>query len=119
GKPEATDIHSLGAMSPAEILVLVARAETISEHHLGQTIVKDAEAKALDLSQYELTDSEAIQGHGITATVNSHRIAAGNRKLMEAQGISIDDKAAKYAITREKAGNTAIYIAINGKLEAI
>lgn len=119
GKPEVTDLHSLGFFTPDEILGVVAKAETISEHHLGQTIVKYAEAQALDLNEYELTDSEAIKGHGITATVDGLRIAAGNRKLMVAQGIHIEDEAAKYAITREKAGNTAIFIAINGKLEAI
>lgn len=120
GKPEVTDIHTLGStMTAIEILGLVAKAETISEHHLGQTIVKEARNRGLDLNKYQLIESEAIKGHGILAVVDGYPIAAGNRKLMDAQGIPVDSNAAQYAVSREIAGNTAIFTAINGKLEAI
>jgi len=92
GKPEVTDIHLLGNMAAEQILALVAKAETVSEHPLGQTIVKEAESKGMDLNNYHLSAGEAIKGHGITATVDGHTIAAGNRKLMKREGIAIDKK---------------------------
>ncbi|MEH7111429.1 cation-translocating P-type ATPase [Neobacillus niacini] len=119
GKPEVTDFHTFGSMKSRDILGLVAKAETISEHHLGQTIVKDARNKGYDLNKYQLTASEAIKGKGITATVEGKNIVAGNRKLMDAKGIHIESNAAQYALNREMAGNTAIFLAINGKMEAI
>lgn len=119
GKPEVTDLNTFGTLSSTDILGLVAKAETISEHHLGQTIVKDAKNKGYDLNKYQLTNSEAIKGKGITATVNGYDIVAGNRKLMMAQGVRIDPQIEQYAVEREMAGNTAIFIAINNQLEVI
>lgn len=119
GKPEVTDIHLLGNMAAEQILALVAKAETVSEHPLGQTIVKEAESKGMDLNNYHLSAGEAIKGHGITATVDGHTIAAGNRKLMKREGIAIDKKAAAYAVEREKLGNTAVFVAVDGTLSAI
>lgn len=45
GKPTVTDFHNLTSMPTRKLLALIAKAETISEHHLGQTIVKEAEKK--------------------------------------------------------------------------
>ncbi|WP_018664205.1 heavy metal translocating P-type ATPase [Heyndrickxia acidiproducens] len=119
GKPEVTDLHLFGTMNGEKILGLAAKAETVSEHPLGQTIVKEAEARKISLNHYHLQEGEAIKGKGITATIDGCAVAAGNRKLMEAQGIAIHQTARDYATQREKLGNTAIFIAVNGKLEAI
>ena len=119
GKPEVTALYNFSPLPDDKILGLTAKAETISEHHLGQTIIKEAEEKDIDLNQYVIGESEAIKGNGITATVDGHFIAAGNRKLMNKKGIEIHATAATYAVEREKAGNTAIFIAIDQKLAAI
>ncbi|MTT30424.1 heavy metal translocating P-type ATPase [Terrilactibacillus sp. BCM23-1] len=119
GKPEVTDLHTFTFMPADKIFGLVAKAESISEHHLGQTIVKEAERKRMDLNSYTISEGEAIKGHGITATVDGYSIVAGNRKLMDAERIEIHSDAAEYAVDREKAGNTAIFIAIDDQLVAI
>ena len=49
GRPEVTDIHTF-AGDENELLRLVAEAEMISEHHLGQTIVKEAKTRNLSFS---------------------------------------------------------------------
>ena len=51
GKPEVTDIQTFDEQDENELLGLVAQAETISEHHLGQTIVKEAKARELNLGE--------------------------------------------------------------------
>jgi Cd2+/Zn2+-exporting ATPase len=51
GKPEVTDIKTFNNYDETDLLQLVAEAETISEHHLGQTIVKEAEARNLQLDR--------------------------------------------------------------------
>ncbi|MCB5936446.1 cation-translocating P-type ATPase [Caldibacillus thermoamylovorans] len=119
GKPTVTDFHNLTSMPTRKLLALIAKAETISEHHLGQTIVKEAEKNGIDLSRFQITESEVIKGNGITATVDGYSIVAGNRKLMNGKGIKINSEASLYAIEREKAGNTAIFVGINGELAAI
>lgn len=118
GKPEVTDVHLFGEMDKAELLSLVAKAETISEHHLGQTIVKEAEKSGIDFRSRSLETVETIKGNGITATVDGKRIVAGNRKLMKAEGIAIRPAQESVAVRKEKKGNTAIFIALNGMLVA-
>lgn len=119
GKPEVTDIHTFNHANADKILELVAKAETISEHHLGQTIVKEAESRGLNLAAMKMKDSEAIKGNGIKAVVNNQYVIAGNRKLMKAENIAILTDAETYAVSREKAGNSAIFIAIDGEIAGI
>ena len=45
-----TDIHIIGDIDRRELLQLTASAERISEHHLGQTIVKYAHQQGLECS---------------------------------------------------------------------
>lgn len=117
GKPEVTDIHPTGDTNRDELLRLTAAAERISEHHLGQTIVKYAHQQSLETA--EPKDAEVIKGHGLKATVDGHRLVAGNRKLMVQSGIPIDEAAESYAIAREKTGNTVVFVAIDGILAGL
>ncbi|SIN84198.1 Cd2+/Zn2+-exporting ATPase [Carnobacterium alterfunditum] len=119
GKPEVTDIHVFNKADKDTLLGLVAKAETISEHHLGQTIVKAAQDRDMDLASMELSDGEAIKGNGIKAVVNNRKIVAGNRKLMKNENISLSSATEHYAVNREKAGNSAIFIAVDGKIDGI
>lgn len=118
GKPEVTDIKTFGDFETDALLEIVAQAETISEHHLGQTIVREAKAKKLDLS-VEPEDSEVIKGSGIRAKVGGKIVAIGNRKLMDQEGIAIPEEIGNYAIEREKAGNTAIFASVDGEIVGI
>lgn len=117
GKPEVTDIYAIG-IDKTDLLRLVAEAEMISEHHLGQTIVKEAKSQGLELHN-EPENAEVIKGNGIRATIEGKLLAIGNRKLMMAEGIQIANEIEHYAINREKAGNTAIFASINGKISGV
>ncbi len=118
GKPEVTDIKLFTNFETNSLLRIVALAETISEHPLGQVIVKEAQARKIDLHG-ELINGEIIKGNGIRATVDNDQLVVGNRKLMNTEQISIPQAVADYAIMREKAGNTAIFAAVNGKIAGI
>jgi Cd2+/Zn2+-exporting ATPase len=118
GKPAVTDIKTVQNVDVNELLRLVAQAETISEHHLGQTIVKEAQARNLNVSS-EPEVGEVIKGMGIRAKVEGHVLVIGNRKLMNSENISLSNDIANYAIDREKAGNTAIFAAVDGKVVGV
>ncbi|GKV64429.1 MULTISPECIES: cation-translocating P-type ATPase [unclassified Sporosarcina] len=117
GRPEVTDVCGWG-IENKELLRLTAEAEMISEHHLGQTIVKEAKKRAIRLVN-QPEDAEVVRGNGILSTIEGKRLAAGNRKLMEAQGISIPFDVEEYALKREKAGNTAIFVSISREIAGI
>ena len=118
GKPEVTDIKTFNHQDENELLRLVAQAETISEHHLGQTIVKEAKLRRINFMS-EPTDGEIIKGNGIRAKVEGQTLVVGNRKLMNIESIHIPEEAVDYAVSREKAGNTAIFAAVNGEVAGI
>lgn len=115
GKPEVTEIMTFGKQDKMELLRLVAIAEKISEHHLGQTIVKEAKRKKIDIN-VEPEEVEVIKGNGIKAKVENYNLAIGNRKLFDAEGIEISEEILTYAVNREKAGNTAVFAAIDGEV---
>ncbi|MBT2569558.1 cation-translocating P-type ATPase [Planococcus sp. ISL-110] len=118
GKPEVTDIKVFHSYKEQELLRLVAQAETVSEHHLGQTIVKRAKTRNMALDQ-EPEQVEVIKGNGLAASVEGKVLVIGNRKLMKAKNITISAVAEAYAVEREKAGNTAIFAAADGIVEGI
>ncbi|MDO5653617.1 MAG: cation-translocating P-type ATPase [Brachymonas sp.] len=117
GKPEVTSIKSWG-MDENALLQVVAQAETLSEHHLGQTIVSEAKKRELNLAE-EPQDVAIIKGAGMLATVAGQHLAIGNRKLMAEQGVALSEQAEAYATDREKAGNTAVLVAINQQLAGV
>ncbi|CZR01373.1 p-type atpase phosphorylation site [Trichococcus palustris] len=118
GKPEVTDIHLFGGQNREELLRWVASAETISEHHLGLTIVKQARRENLAVDA-ALQDAEVIKGNGLKATVTGHRLVVGNRNLLASEKIVIEPSVEAYAVGREKGGNTAIFAAVDGTVKGI
>lgn len=117
GRPEVTNVKSF-TMEENDLLRVVAEAEMVSEHHLGQTIVKEAKARRLSLRN-KPDNAEIIKGNGIRVHITGQQLTVGNRKLMMESGILISPEIDTYAIEREKLGNTAIFAAIDGQVEGI
>ncbi|HLR63583.1 MAG TPA: cation-translocating P-type ATPase, partial [Lentibacillus sp.] len=117
GKPSVTSIKAFD-MDEDALLKITAEAELISEHHLGQTIVKEAVERGITLTN-EPTDFAVEKGHGLYATVNSDKVVIGNRKLLQKNHIPLDETIDQYAIQEEKAGNTAIFVGVNNKVAGI
>lgn len=118
GKPEVTDIKVFSQYHENELLKIVAQAEMISEHHLGQTIVQEAKARKLTFD-HEPEDGQVIKGNGIKARIDGKSLVMGNRKLMKGENILLSKEIENYAIDREKQGNTAIFAAVNGKISGV
>lgn len=112
GRPEVSEIHSFHGMKEEELLRLTATVENASEHHLGQTIVKEATKRniIIDSKPEELM---VEKGRGISAKLEERSIIAGNRKLMEEHGIEIDSEVEKEAVRGEKLGNTVVFTAVD------
>ncbi|MBR1853266.1 MAG: heavy metal translocating P-type ATPase [Lachnospiraceae bacterium] len=81
-----------------------------------------AEQSAVDrdkgkIDNNRVNDVEEISGHGVTALVDGHRVAAGNMKLMAKLGLQ--EKAAAQREANEKADaaeeiGTVVYVAVDG-----
>ena len=110
GRPKVTAVVPLATLSEEEILRFAASLEKLSEHPLAAAIVKAAEEKGFRLG--ETQDFDAPVGKGATASVDGRRVAVGNRRLMEDEGIETSTLDRRAEALRAS-GATAVYIAID------
>ena len=84
---EVTAVHH-SDMDEQKLLEYAALAERASSHPISKSLQR-AYGKAIDRSR--VTDIQELSGHGVTAVVDGHPVAAGNSKLMEQLGIPYHD----------------------------
>ncbi len=111
GEPALTDVVPVGSPTDTELLALVASAERLSEHPLGEAIVRGAEEREVALSEPE--DFDSVTGQGIRARVDGHQLLVGNRGFLADAGVDIAglDEAAE---TLSEEGKTPILVAVDG-----
>ena len=113
GKPAVTDIVALdSSVDSNELLRLAASAEKVSEHPLGEAMVR--RARELGLALRDPESFQAVPGHGIRATVDGQRVLLGNPRLMQEEGVELE-KGVSDAERISAAGATPMFAAVNGK----
>ena len=85
------------------LLETAALAESYSKHPISLSL-KAACGKPLDAAR--VADVEELGGHGVTATVDGRKVAAGNARLMDKLGLSA--KGCDVAV------GTIVHIAVDG-----
>ncbi len=108
GQPQVTDVLPLTGWTSDQLLALAAAAEVNSEHPLGQAIVTGARER--DLALPEVTDFQSLTGFGIQVRVDQVTYYLGNRRLMQEQGLDLD-QADDQAAALAAGGKTPIYVA--------
>ncbi|MGX1902343.1 heavy metal translocating P-type ATPase [Thermolongibacillus altinsuensis] len=108
GTPVVTD----WVAANEHVLSYVYSAEKYSEHPLAEAIVRYAEEQGEMLK--EVSEFEAIPGHGVHAIVDGQDVWIGTRKLLNDQGIDYSNYI-KELEKFEQQGKTALLIAINGQ----
>ncbi len=116
GKPEVTDVVTTNGYDRSKLLQLTASAEKGSEHPLGEAIVRGAEKEKL--AMLTVAEFEALTGRGIRVIIDGAEVLAGNIKLMNEQGISIENLEAD-ADRLASEGKTPMYVAVDKKIAGI
>ena len=88
GEPEVVAVVTQDGVDQRELLRLSAAVERESEHPLAEAIVREAQRRAVEPPQAELF--EAVAGEGAVATVEGHRLALGNQRLVEREHANLD-----------------------------
>ena len=89
-------------MDEQTLLGWAAQAECYSNHPISQSL-KAAWGGEVDAEQ--VTDVEELGGYGLTAKVEGHAVAVGNRRLMEKLGLA--------PVQPQQAG-TVVFVAVDG-----
>lgn len=114
GIPVVTDIKTNG-INENDLLLYAAAAEKLSEHPLGDSIVKEANSRNITMPEAE--NFESISGMGIKAVVNGKQIIIGNEKMMNEY--KIKDDFISQITTFANQGKTAVICAVDGKAAGI
>lgn len=99
---EVSGVHH-NKMEEAKLLEYAALAECASSHPISKSLQR---AYGKEIDRDRVSDIEEISGHGIVATVDGKRVAAGNSKLMKKLGVAYQDC---HSI------GTIVHIAIDGE----
>ncbi len=112
GEPRVVEVVPAHGFTPESLLALAASAEQVSEHPLGQAVVKAAQAKGLQLERVE--DFEAVPGKGVRASVAGKPVLVGTLRFLEESGIEtgLGQPVAK----REERAQTVILVATEGRV---
>lgn len=114
GKPCVRAFECEEGWEKDALLKWTAAAEARSEHPLGKA-VSEHYAEGHPERLPEPSEFTMLPGKGVCAVVEGHEIAAGNRKLLDAMGVSMTERLEKSAEKYLSEGGTIIYIAVDGK----
>lgn len=116
GTPEVIAVESFSPNTDCdEVYRLCACAEQLSEHPLGKAVMqcykKDRKSSVIESSDFEM-----LPGRGVSATVGSRRVLAGNAEMMCENGIGLSDEVKSSTEKHLDNGCTVIYVAADGAL---
>lgn len=106
GKPEVTDVVTVGSLNRDQVLRLAAAAEQNSEHPLGRAVVVAADTTDIPPA----SSFVAIRGEGVEATVEGRKVAVG--RFASPEHAEVMDGL-------EAQGRTVAVVRVDTKVEAI
>jgi Cu+-exporting ATPase len=112
GRPELSDVRAEQGFDENEVLALAASIERGSEHPLAEAIVAGAKARGLAIPA--AGDFEAVNGKGVSGTVDGRRLVLGNALFMQEHGIDAT-LISQHADALRENGRSAILVAVDGK----
>lgn len=111
GKPEVDDIITYG-ISDEELITLAASVEQNSNHPIAKAIVRKAEG----LELLNTVDFENVTGKGIKAEIDGKVVLAGNKSLMESNGVEISEVVLRNYGDLESQSKTIILLAVDASI---
>ena len=103
GKPQVTDMLLADEMKSVLLAV-----ESQSEHPIAEAIVRKLKAEAIVVSN--VSDFQSITGLGAKAIAENEQIFVGNKRLMEAENVSITTELANKADKLRNEAKTVVFV---------
>ena len=116
GRTRVTEIRPAEGVTEEELLCVAASLEKPSEHPLAEAIVHEAEERSIPLVPAE--GFQALHGRGVQADLQGSAFLAGNRAMMEENGVDLGTHLATADALAEN-GRTPLYFAQDGRLMGV
>ncbi len=115
GEPEVTDVVVDG-LDRDRLLALAAAVERESEHPLAQAVARYADGHGIPTLR--ATGFRNVAGHGAVAEVDGHRVAIGNRRLMDTEAVTFRELAERREAVAA-GGRTEVLVAVDGQVAGV
>ena len=116
GKPAVQQIIATASYARADVLVIAASLEKMSEHPLGAAIISHLKKQGLPL--LDVKNFSAVIGKGVRGEIDGLPVYLGNASLFNDAGIPIEALQAEAESLRAQ-GHTIMFVAIDGKLAGL
>ena len=113
GQPCVTDVIPYGRDKNA-LLGLAASLEKSSEHPLAKAVTAAAEGQLLS----EITDFQALPGHGLHGRLDGKELLGGSLKFLASKGL-VNESVSAQANALAEEGKTPLLFAYDGELAGI
>jgi len=111
GKPRLVTVATNG-LDEQEFLRLAASLERSSEHPLASAIVSGARERGVKLT--DAVSFKSVTGKGVVGEVDGHRVAVGNRSLLDEFKVEANDLTEQAESLRVN-GQTIMFVLVDGK----
>jgi len=116
GEPKVEEVARFNGRTEDEILAFAAAVEMRLHHPAARAIVKAAQQRGLAIP--ERSSSNFRRSLGVKALVGDLEVIVGSKKMMESEGIAIDE-ARESELRATKLGESISYVAIEGKVAGL
>jgi P-type Cu+ transporter len=112
GKPQLATVITNGIVDEQTLLRLAGSLEKSSEHPLAAAIVAGAQNRGVEMK--DAAGFKSITGKGVTGEIDGHRVAVGNRSLLDEFKVD-GGQLSEQAETLRANGQTIMFVVVDGK----
>lgn len=116
GKPKLTNVIPMNGFDESEFVRIILEVESLSNHPLARAISKDIKTNYNIEYLHLASDVNAIQGKGISAIYEGEKVFIGNLKLMQDEGIDVDNSDITQMDDLLLSGHTVMLVAFQNQI---
>jgi len=117
GNPRLVEIISLNGLDEQALLRFAASAERLSEHPLGQALVRAAQERGLELVDPD--EFEQLAGLGVRARTDGSELLLGRSSLLSERGVHVPAAVETRAATLAAPGRSVVPLALNRQVAGL
>lgn len=115
GRPMVTNVVSFDeAWTPEQVLAYAASSEIHSRHPLAQAVIRSTEERRIEIPSHE--ECEVLLGQGMRVHSDGRVLLIGSRDLLRRQRVLISREAHGWVRRLQRATETPLLLAVDGKL---
>jgi cation-transporting P-type ATPase C len=115
GRPVVTNVVSFDDdWSPENVLALAASSEIHSRHPLAQAVLRYTEERRIEIPPHE--QCEVLLGQGMRVESDGRILLLGSRELLRQQEVRISRRAHDWVRRLQKASETPLLLAVDGRM---